>query len=169
MRLYQGVHSPEIRPAVVKTRATQAPGGGGTLMVREVVIVQLGSALPWFGQQQVAAATHDVTVVYIAGQCFAFECSRDQFAGADCRIPTATGQARWSRIELSCTEESKVQNFMHETAHHFGRLDFLRDAEGLWFLELNPNGQYAWLDPDGSQGVLKAIAAEIVQVHNGQA
>ena len=167
--MFQGVHAPEIRPAVVKTQGTQAPGGGGTVMVREVDVAQLGSAFPWFVQQQVAAATHDVTVVYIAGQCFAFECSRDQFAGADCRIPTATGQARWSRIELSCTEESKVQNFMHETGHHFGRLDFLRDAEGLWFLELNPNGQYAWLDPDGREGVLKAIAAEIVQVHNGRA
>ena len=41
-------------------------------------------------------------------------------------------------------------------------------AKGLWFLEVNPNGQYAWMDPDGSEGVLKAIAAEIRQVHNGQ-
>jgi len=167
--MFHGETAPDINPAVVKTQGTQAPGGGGTVMVKEVDVSQLGSAYPWFVQQQMTAATHDVTVVYIAGQCFAFECSRDQFACTDCRIPTATGQAKWTRIHLNCTEESAVQKFMHETGHHFGRLDFLRDPEGLWFLELNPNGQYAWLDPDGREGVLKAIAAEIMQVHSGQA
>jgi len=55
---------------------------------------------------------------------------------------------------------------MRETGHTFGRLDFLRDKEGLWFLELNPNGQFAWLDPVGTQGVLKAVAAEILAVYH---
>ncbi len=43
---------------------------------------------------------------------------------------------------------------MRETGHTFGRLDFLWDKEGLWFLELNPNGQFAWLDVDGREGLI---------------
>lgn len=166
--MFHGGSAPDIRPAVIKTQGMQAPGGGGTVMVREVDVSQLGAAYPWFVQQQITAATHDVTVVYIAGRCFAFECSRAQFSGADCRIPTTTGQARWTRTRLSCTEEQQVHGFMQETGHHFGRLDFLRDQDGLWFLEINPNGQFAWLDPDGSEGVIKAIASEIVRVHGGE-
>jgi hypothetical protein len=72
------------------------------------------------------ASTHNVMVVYISEQCFAFECYTDQVARTDCRIPTTTGQAKWTRINLNCTEDSTVQMFMRDTGHHFGRLDFLR-------------------------------------------
>jgi hypothetical protein len=114
------------------------------------------------------ASTHNVMVVYISEQCFAYECYADQIACTDCRIPTTTGQSIWTCIDLNCTEVSTVQMYMRDAGHHFGKLDFLWDAEGLCFLELNPNGLYAWLDPQGSEGVLKAIAAEIMQVHSWQ-
>lgn len=156
-----------LHPAVVKTQGTQPPGGGGMVMVREVEVEQLSPAFPWFVQQQVTLATHDVTVVYINGKIFAFECRRDQFSGLDCRIPTATGAARWQRCRLSEMDERALHNYMRMTGHIFGRLDFLRDQEGLWFLELNPNGQFAWLDPEGTEGVLKAVATEILAVYHG--
>jgi len=40
-------------------------------------------------------------------------------------------------------------------------MDFLRANGVLWFLELNPNGQFAWLDPAGENGLLDAVADEI--------
>jgi hypothetical protein len=44
----------------------------------------------------------------------------------------------------------------------FGRLDFLLDdEERYWFCEVNPNGQFAWLDLSGEFGVLQAIVNEI--------
>lgn len=163
--MFHGQPRLQFDSAVVKTQGTQLPGGGGAVMVREVDVKRLGTAYPWFVQQRVAPATHDVTVVYIKGRCFAFECDRAQFSGNDCRIPTTTGEAKWRRFSLSSMEEKAIQNFMHATGHDFGRLDFLRDSKGLWFLEINPNGQFAWLDPDGSEGVLAAVADEIRAVH----
>ena len=44
----------------------------------------------------------------------------------------------------------------------FGRLDFLLDDEGrYWFCEVNPNGQFAWLDLSGEFGLLQAVTDEI--------
>jgi hypothetical protein len=43
----------------------------------------------------------------------------------------------------------------------FGRLDFLLKDETYWFLEVNSNGEWGWLDPDGSRGVLAALVAEL--------
>lgn len=60
---------------------------------------------------------------------------------------------------------------MEATSLEFGRLDFLKDQRGrLWFLEVNPNGQFAWLDTEGRFGVLDAVARAILDVHrqNGE-
>jgi hypothetical protein len=165
--MFHGSPTAEFEHAVVKTQGNLLPGSGGVMMVRAVELEKLSPDYPWFVQQQVTSATHDVTVVYINGRCFAFECARDQFQGVDCRIPTTTGEASWRRCALSAAEEAHVQDFMRVTAHRFGRLDFLRDKEGLWFLELNPNGQFAWLDMDGREGLLEAVAAEILAVYHG--
>jgi hypothetical protein len=163
--MFHGVARHAFESTVVKTQGTQLPGGGGMVMVRTVDVQQLSPGFPWFVQQHVLSATYDVTVVYVNGKSFAFECSRDQFAGPDCRIPTGTGEAKWHRCRLTPAEDEAVQSFMRATGHSFGRLDFLRDNAGLWFLELNPNGQFAWLDLHGAEGLLKAVAAEIRAVY----
>ncbi len=42
----------------------------------------------------------------------------------------------------------------------FGALDFIRTPEGEWvFLEVNPNGQWLWLDDMLSLGITDAIAS----------
>lgn len=164
--MFHGKPHGALDRAVVKTQGSQPPGGAGMVMVREVDVEKLSSEFPWFVQHLISSATHDVTVAYVNGRCFSFESSRDQFTGPDCRIPTATGEAKWQRCELTLAEEEAVHGFMRTTGHSFGRLDFLRDKDGLWFLELNPNGQFAWLDVDGSEGLLKAVAAEIMAVYH---
>ena len=47
---------------------------------------------------------------------------------------------------------------MNELQWSFGQLDFLLTDNGLVFLEvLNPNGQWAWLDADQSNGLFAAM------------
>lgn len=150
---------------VVKTLGATAVGGGGFVMVKRVNHQTLNPAFPWFVQRLIEHATHDVTVAHVGGRNFAFHVSRDSFEGEDCRMPTFHGSAIWTRTELSPSEETSVNTFMKTTGLFFGRLDFLRDENGLWFLEMNPNGQFGWLDPDGSQGLLQAIAEEILSTH----
>ena len=44
---------------------------------------------------------------------------------------------------------------------HYGRLDFLYDGSTYAFLEVNSNGEWEWLDRDGSNGVLPRVVSEI--------
>lgn len=159
--------SPAISPPVVVKTFAPAPVGGGALMdVRQVDSERLSPDYPWFLQQRVAGATHDVTVAWIRGRPFSYELDRSLFAGDDCRFPSTLEGLPWTKCELSADETAAVNDFMAATGYSFGRLDFLKAEDGtLWFLEINPNGQFAWLDEQGRDGLLDAVAEEIRRVH----
>jgi hypothetical protein len=53
---------------------------------------------------------------------------------------------------------------MERTGYSFGRLDFLKVDGELWFLEVNPNGQFAWLDLDRKSGLIHSVAEAIKRV-----
>lgn len=161
-----GTSPPDLpSPTVVKTFGTAPPGCGGIVTVQQVEPGLLDRRYPWFLQKLVEGATHDVTVAHVVGRNFAFETPRDGQSDIDCRLATFENRALWTRCELSPEEEAAVNAFMHCTGYSFGRLDFLRDRDGLWFLEVNPNGQFGWLDPDGKEGLLQAVADEVLTVH----
>lgn len=49
----------------------------------------------------------------------------------------------------------------------FGALDFVLDPEGqLWFLEINPNGQWAWIETRTGHPIAAAIVAELERITN---
>jgi len=52
---------------------------------------------------------------------------------------------------------------MDEAGLAFGRLDFLLKGPTAYFLEVNPNGQWAWLDIDGGQGIFDAVVHELTK------
>jgi hypothetical protein len=153
-------------PLVAKSFGQNHIGEGGILMVRDVIPEKLSPEFPWFVQTRVIAATHDVTVACVGGRLFAYQLPRDSFVGDDCRFPTTTEGLSWTPCELSDEEAAAIRGFMKATGFTFGRIDLLRDQDGLWFLEVNPNGQFAWLDPHAENGLLDAVADSIRQVHH---
>lgn len=152
-------------PIVVKSFGQSNTGNGGILAVREVDFTQLSPDYPWFVQQSITLATHDVTVACVGKKLFAYQLSRESFEGQDCRFPSALQELPWQRFELTTNEEESIRSFMQATGFTYGRIDFLRDSEGLWFLEVNPNGQFAWLDPESQDGLIEAVADEIRKVY----
>jgi hypothetical protein len=149
-------------PVVAKTFVPAPVGGGSILPVVETEQSRLSSRHPWFLQSKVRGAAWDVTVAWVNGRCFAYSLDRSLFEGPDCRPATYERELQWPPCELSRSEQDAIAGFMEETGYQFGRLDFLRSADGtLWFLELNPNGQFAWLDFNGENGLLDAIALEV--------
>ena len=143
---------------------TQTPMGPGVYpFVRDADPAALSPRYPWFLQRKVAGG-EETTVVFVRGRCLAFRLRDD---GADCvdsRIVSARSPAAWEPAALSSAEIDAIRGFMDATDHEFGRFDFLRSGGRLVFLEMNPNGQFAWLDPDGSRGLLDAVASEVVAV-----
>jgi hypothetical protein len=50
---------------------------------------------------------------------------------------------------------------MSDMSLHYGRLDFLLTGSTYHFLEVNPNGEWGWLDPSGEAGIVDALASEL--------
>jgi hypothetical protein len=126
------------------------------LYTRPVDRQSLDSRYPWFTQQRVES-THDVTIAFVAGQCFAYELCRASFDGDDWRYDINRRELPWEAITLESDMEERVRHFMRAADLRFGRLDFLRSPRGWHFLEVNANGQWLWLDLDQQDGLFAAV------------
>ena len=121
----------------------------------------LDQTFPWFVQGYVPA-TFDITAVYVRGKIFAFSLHRDFLHHtADWREMIAPEQ-EWRVHHLPGAMTAAIEAYMRALRLDFGRLDFLLDTEGrYWFCEVNPNGQFAWLDLERNHGVIDAVLREI--------
>lgn len=145
---------------LAKALVMEPTSEGKFLYATEVNPARLDPGETWFLQERVDAVS-DVTVVYVDGRCFAYECARE--VGVDDWRQTMTPSAPWVAVDFRDSVD-RASRLMHRLLLRFGRLDFVRDQQGhLWFLEVNPNGQFAWLDTDGSSGLLDAIADAVRQ------
>jgi len=118
---------------------------------------------PWMVQRYIHAEK-DVTVAFVRGRVFAFELDRSFFRDrtADWReVPADWGPGDWLPHRLPDDVSTAISGYMAEMGLEYGRLDFLWGGEGYHFLEVNSNGEWAWLDADGSHGLLPAMVEEL--------
>ena len=140
---------------------TQTPiGKGKVFFVKEVDPRALDLSYPWFVQERIEGE-EEVTVVYIDGNTYAASAPRNSFDGEDSRTALFVNPTSWPRCSLSTDDERAIKGFMDETGYRFGRFDFIRKNGELWFLELNPNGQWAWLDEKNENGLVSLVADAI--------
>lgn len=153
--------------AVVKSLA-RGKLGEKVLNANRVQPTELDIRWPWF-QQDVVHADYDVTVVFVRGKQFAFKLNRREIVEngrIDWKSDRAVrGLQTWELFELSVDFALPISSMMRDMKLDFGRLDFLLQEDGtLFFLEVNPNGQFAWLDLEDSLGVISAVCSEISPV-----
>ena len=123
----------------------------------------LDPAQPWFLTDFIEA-THDVTVAVVRDVLFAFELERAAFIDETIdwrQSPTKHAHRGWKRTQLPDTLQSGIFSFMADVGQHFARLDFLRKDGRYIFLEANYNGEWGWLDPDNTEGLMAKIIYEI--------
>ena len=145
---------------VAKSMTATPIGQDKIFFVKEVDPSALDLSYPWFLQKRIDGE-EEVTVVYIDGKTYAASAPRDSFDGEDSRKSIFSKSAPWPRCELSTADERAIKGFMDETGYRFGRFDFIRKDGELWFLELNPNGQWAWLDEKNEHGLVSMVADAI--------
>lgn len=121
---------------------------------------KLDISYPWLLQVEIEADS-DLTVVYVSGKCFGFVLDRRLFEGVDWRKNINRRVLPWAAFPLSAEIQGRIHQFMQESSLDFGRLDFLIQGDKFLFLEVNPNGQWAWLDMDGSKGIFDAVVQEL--------
>jgi glutathione synthase/RimK-type ligase-like ATP-grasp enzyme len=122
---------------------------------------QLDPKYSWFIQDYVQAIK-DITVVFCRGKLFAFELKRSFLKrSSDWREFIPEGQ-KWISCKLPVKLCNRIKSYMKHLQFDYGRLDFLLTPKNEFvFCEVNPNGQYAWLDLEGKHGLLDCIASEI--------
>ena len=145
---------------VVKAMTQTPIGEGKVFLVKEVEPSALDPSYPWFMQERIEGE-EEVTVVYASGKTYAASASRKSFGCEDSRKALMENPHAWPRCTLSENEECAIDGFMKETGYRFGRFDFIRKDGELWFLELNPNGQWAWLDEKNENGLVTLVADAI--------
>lgn len=142
---------------IIKSLASQPFDNGDVLYTTDVSNKQLAGQNPWLLQEKIIAKA-DVTVVYVYGFLYAYSFDRSLFEGLDWRQNIFEHADKWQSFKLSTFQSQQIIKFMAETNLTYGRLDFLLVDEDLIFLEVNANGQWAWLDKDRKDGLLKTIA-----------
>lgn len=160
---FHGALPTELRRGkwVAKSLTGTPIGKGKMFFTREVNPTQLDLAYPWFLQEEIDGED-EVTVVYVNGRLFAYRYPRSAITDSeDVRKANFDDPSKWEPCELTTSEQAAIRGFMAETGYQFGRFDFIRKDGELWFLELNPNGQWAWLDEDNKDGLISSIAEAI--------
>lgn len=153
-------------PVVAKSLTMEPVGedaGRELLFTTRVDDAALAPHCPWMVQQLVDA-TRDVTVAFVRDRLFAFELDRTQFRDrhTDWReLPAEARPLGWHPHALPKEIATAIFAFMAEMGLHFGRFDFLLGPDGYFFLEVNSNGEWAWLDADGRHGLLPKVVEEI--------
>lgn len=133
---------------VIAKPLTQHPLSAGEMSYAKIVdIANLDSKWPWF-TQEIARGNRDATVVYILGRvhCYQFATLRGDIT--DWRITQGTSNNQWIPWYAGHDFETKVVAYMQEIGLKYGRLDFIIGGKEPEFLEVNPEGQFGWLDDE---------------------
>lgn len=122
--------------------------------------MKLDSGSLWFMQRAIQKSA-DVTVVWVDSSVFAFRCAK-YLESVDWRERILEMRPDdWEALELVPAVQRAIGAFMQDCGLRFGRLDFVEEGNDLFFLEVNPNGQWAWLDIDGKAGLMDAMIKAI--------
>jgi len=132
------------------------------LWTTQIDEAELDPATPWFIQDLVDAKL-DITVVFVRNAMWTSSLDRSLFIDrtVDWREEGTPMVSQWQPHALPKEFEVAITAYMSDISLHYGRLDFLYDGRRYWFLEVNSNGEWGWLDRDGTKGLLNKIAEEI--------
>lgn len=147
---------------VIAKALTQRPLSNGEMAYAKIVDqAKLDPSWPWF-TQEIAAGNRDATVLYINGKvhCFQFATTRGELT--DWRITQGTEKNKWVDWDAGKEFENKVRAYMKELGLKYGRLDFIIGGSEPQFLEVNPEGQFGWLDDENGLPLHNEVADAIL-------
>jgi hypothetical protein len=146
---------------IAKSLSSEPVASGLVMYTSEVTADDIDINYPWFLQEAIDAS-FDITVCYVDGSIFAYQLDRRNFSSMDWREHINDRHVmKWEKFEITADDADNIRSLMSDCGLRFGRIDFLLDEQGLCFLEVNPNGQWAWLDLDGAGGLLNCVISAI--------
>ena len=144
---------------VMVKQLTSRAYNGKRMDVKKVEASDLASQYPWFTQKP-AQGNRDATVLYINGKVHCYQFATERGDLTDWRVTQGTEANKWESWNAGEEFENKVRAYMRDMGLKFGRLDFIIGGDEPEFLEVNPCGQFGWLDDENftlHKEVLEAI------------
>jgi MvdD-like protein with pre-ATP grasp domain len=111
--------------------------------------------------QELIPKKYDIRVTIVGSKVFAaaIDSQSDPTAQIDWRR-TENPRLPHYPIELPSALVAKLQTLMFRLSLTYGAIDLVLTPDGeYYFLEINPNGQWLWLDDMLSLGISRAVAA----------
>ena len=142
---------------IVKSLSSQLTNSGNAIFTTEVSPIELSPAFPWYVQEKIESE-YDVTILIVGDLYFSYSRDRAKLKSLDWRREQFSNPEPWIPHELSQAEVESIKGFTTELNISWGRMDFLLVDNSLVFLEINPNGQWVFLDPQNKMGVISAVA-----------
>lgn len=108
----------------------------------------------------------ELRVIVVGQRIFAasIDVSKSDRARVDWRRATTADGLSWKDEALPPDVAAGVHRLMGRLGLVYGALDFIVDKEGrYWFLEINPAGEWGWLERDLGMAISGAIADELVR------
>ena len=134
--------------SVIVKSLTQRPFSDGSTMYAKIIDqADLDSKWPWF-TQDIADGNRDATVLYINGKVHCYQFATERGNLTDWRITQGTEANQWIPWDAGKEFEGKIDLYMKDIGLKFGRLDFIIGGKEPQFLEVNPVGQFGWLDDE---------------------
>ena len=114
---------------------------------QKVDAAALDERWPWF-TQEIAEGDRDATVLYVNGHIHSYQFATVRGELTDWRVTQGTDRNRWIPWDPGRDFERKIDAYMKEMNLKYGRLDFIIGGKEPQFLEVNPCGQFGWLDDE---------------------
>lgn len=95
--------------------------------------------------QENLASKKDIRVTFVAGQSFPFEILKDGAGIEGDWRKTEKHQLEYNPIVLSEKVEAGLSGLMDDLGLAFGGIDLVESDGQLYFIEVNPTGEWSWL------------------------
>ena len=158
-RAFVGKHG----TCVIKSQAVEFPRGK-TLMTTAISaksnITYEGLSIDPMIFQQLIEPAYELRITVVGQDIFAAKIvSADQGPFRDWRYGHIDHSFTAEATTISTDLQEKCRQLTQKLKLHYGAIDLIVDRQGvIWFLEINPNGQWAFIEEATDQQIGKAMA-----------
>lgn len=102
----------------------------------------------------------DCRITYVDGKCFPVKITSGK-KGVFGDWRKNKNEVEYQMFELPDDIKSKITNFMEELKLKFGGIDLIQSNGKYYFIEVNPTGEWAWLEDRTGMNISKEIASAL--------
>lgn len=128
------------------------------------------NAMPFPGiLQRSIGKKREWRVTVVGDDVFPVAIYTDESAKDDWRLHQQTAAVSFRTEPFPDDLRQRCQSFLARCSLRYGAFDFIEDDERIVFLEVNPAGQYQWLEDELGLPISRAISRELIAIAKSHA